>query len=201
MREQQLHEVQQMKGLVFAGTKKVGGAYSQIRKNMTKMPHFVAGKQMLDVYEKDLKKIDQNLYNMKIESQFLKNLESQNEDAYNKRAEYLRQVAKETQGAIRQGYLPTESVQDHGLARKNLNSIYGRVRTKFNSQIRQGGAALKFNKRPADNDKMHELEEIYLNPRVDNKLDLGSTNVSNQIREIRHLIDVPSQSLLRSQSS
>jgi hypothetical protein len=44
MREQQLHEVQQMKGLVFAGTKKVGGAYSQIRKNMTKMPHFVAGK-------------------------------------------------------------------------------------------------------------------------------------------------------------
>lgn len=87
---------------------------------------------------------------------------------------------------------------DNGLARKNLNSIYGRVRTKFNSQIRQGGAALKFNKRPTDNNKMQVLEEIYLNPRVDNKLDLGSTNVSNQIREIRHLIDVPSQSLLRS---
>lgn len=44
IREQQLQEVQQMKGLVFAGTRKVGGAYSQIRKNMTRMPHFVAGK-------------------------------------------------------------------------------------------------------------------------------------------------------------
>lgn len=92
-------------------------------------------------------------------------------------------------------------MEDTGLARKNLNSIYGRVRTKFNSQIKQGGAALKFSKRPIDNNRMQELEEIYLNPRVDNKLDLGSTNVSNQIKEIRHLIDVPSQNSLRKSSN
>jgi len=45
---------------------------------------------MLDFYEKDLKKIDRQLHNIKVESHLIKDLESQNEDAYNKRSEYLR---------------------------------------------------------------------------------------------------------------
>lgn len=38
---------------------------------------------------------------------------------------------------------PDGSVRQVGLAHKNLNSVYGRVRSKFNKQIRQGGASLK----------------------------------------------------------
>ena len=34
--------------------------------------------------------------------------------------------------------------QKIGLAHKNLNQIYGRVRSQFNKKIRQGGASIKF---------------------------------------------------------
>jgi len=38
---------------------------------------------------------------------------------------------------------PDGSVRQVGLAHKNLNSVYARVRSKFNKQIRQGDTALK----------------------------------------------------------
>jgi hypothetical protein len=51
---------------------------------------------------------------------------------------------------------------------------------------------LKFNKRGlADNDKMQELEGIYMNPRVFNR-DSHEVNVSSQIKDIRHIMNVPS---------
>ena len=45
---------------------------------------------------------------------------------------------------------------------------------------------------------MFELEEIYLNPRVDQK---DQSEVTNQIKDIRHIVNVPSQSLLNSSHS
>ena len=37
---------------------------------------------------------------------------------------------------------PDGSVRQIGLAHKNLTSVYGRVRTRFNKQIRKGGTSL-----------------------------------------------------------
>jgi len=49
------------------------------------------------------------------------------------------------------------SVRNVGLAHKNLNSVYGRVRSKFNEQIRQGSAALKF--RPQGSSYRNRVDE------------------------------------------
>ena len=47
-------------------------------------------------------------------------------------------------GIINDKFLNADgSVRHVGLAHKNLNNVYGKVRTKFNQQIRQGGVALK----------------------------------------------------------
>ena len=57
---------------------------------------------------------------------------------------YLKEQSRASLGKIKSGYIANEA-GDQGLARRNLTNIYGRVRNKYNEQIRQGGAALKFN--------------------------------------------------------
>ena len=52
---------------------------------------------------------------------------------------------------------PDGSVRQVGLAHKNLNNVYGRVRTKFNKQIRKEGAALKF--RPQGSSYRNRVDE------------------------------------------
>ena len=52
---------------------------------------------------------------------------------------------------------PDGSVRQVGLAHKNLNNVYGRVRSKFNKQIRADGAALKF--RPQGSSYRNRIDE------------------------------------------
>ena len=50
-----------------------------------------------------------------------------------------------TAGIIDDTYLNADgSVRQVGLAKKNLNQVYGKVRNRFNRQIRTEGADLKF---------------------------------------------------------
>ena len=49
-----------------------------------------------------------------------------------------------TSGIIDSTFMNVDgSVRNVGLAHKNLNHVYGRVRSKFNQQIREGSAGFK----------------------------------------------------------
>ncbi len=65
--------------------------------------------------------------------------------------------------------------QSIGLAHRNLSSVYGRVKQKFNQNmgliIQKDNLAIgpsaTINKRV--DSRLHELEEIYMHPRIDGK--------------------------------
>ena len=71
----------------------------------------------------------------------LKN-ESQSSSSQPPRVPQAARVA--TAGIIDDTFMnPDGSVRNIGLAHKNLNHVYGRVRSKFNQQIRSGSAGFR----------------------------------------------------------
>lgn len=59
-------------------------------------------------------------------------------------------------------------MENRGLAHRNLSSVYGRVQQKFNQNMaKDSGPSATINKKVGD--KMKELEEIYMRPRIDGR--------------------------------
>lgn len=165
MRMEQLRETQSFKNLVFvnnSGQKKKPPLQSNTSQaaisgvNREIFPKATHGQGILDVYKQDLNKIELSLTNLNHDQAYLHKMEDYANKLTQKRQEYLKEQSRHSISKIRQGYMPeTSAAEFYGgadssnqgavsLARKNLTSVYGRVRNKYNEQIRQGGAALKF---------------------------------------------------------
>ena len=91
------------------------------------------GREIMEIYKRDLSKIDQSMHNLRFDQQYVSRIENHNSQSIQKRKDYLKEQSRAQIGKIKQGYIANEAgEEDHGLARKNLTNIYGRVRNKYN---------------------------------------------------------------------
>lgn len=117
------------------------------------------------VYEHEIKSHQERKQTVINDEEFLKKVQQFNKYLDQKKISYNNSrkgrdgmTEPVSQALLDDTYLnPDGSVRQVGLAHKNLNNVYGRVRTKFNKQIRKEGAALMF--RPQGSSYRNRVDE------------------------------------------
>jgi len=169
---------------------------------------------MQKVYQENENRLANQRQKVLLDQEFLGKIESFNKQLSSRRKEFL----NNSQGGR---FLNSDNVASEiasqmesragGLAHRNLSSVYGRVKQKFNQNMQQqsqqsgfqqvatGGPSATVHKRV--DSRMHELEGIYMRPRVDGRDPkpqparnqdsmqnaIDSLDVTRQLRDIHHL--------------
>ena len=103
-----------------------------------------------------------------LDQEFLGKIESFNKQLNSRRKEFLNNSSSNQRylvGSDAVAYDIASQPEQPGLAHKNLSSVYGRVKQKFNQNMTGYVGPSATVHRKVDG-RMQELEEIYMRPRV-----------------------------------
>lgn len=88
----------------------------------------VPGKDLMKVYEADLKRIDKSIANLQQDQRYLSKMDEINRSLNSRRSEAIAAMSRHASSQIKEGYMSNEKDGDQNLARRNLGSVYGRVK-------------------------------------------------------------------------
>lgn len=213
-RVEQLQEMIEMKDLQFSNgnTRMSRVSSGQQRTGGSK---YVPGQEIRQVYAEHESKLNNQRQKVLLDQEFLGKIDNFNKQLSSRRQEFLNNSAAGAKflGSDHVASDIASQMEARGLAHKNLSSVYGRVKQKFNQNIQKDSQGSVFGNKSAQpagpsatvhkrvDDRMHELEGIYMKPRVDGQQvkhqmprnqdnmqsAIESLDVTRQLREIHHL--------------
>lgn len=119
------------------------------------------------VYDKEMSKLENSKHRVRNDDEYIRNMDKFNKFIEQQKSFSAMMARDRIALQQKRGTLSSEGTSfigdnesTYGLYHKNLNAIYGRVRSKYNKQIKQGGASIKFKSKIPKSRQQYELDPV-----------------------------------------